>query len=150
MKTDIQIQDDIFRELVQDTSFLNSLKSYGFAEPFILTIPRPTNERRNVCVISILANDGAGEVQSAFVNVNVFVNDLSIVDTTVGVEGSSVERYVPDYGVIRPVATLFAERLALVHGDTFRVTLDAQRVLNDEVSHQHFINNKLLYKQLNS
>ena len=37
---------------------------------------RPANSSKEDIVISVLANEGAGQIQTAFVNVNVYVSDI--------------------------------------------------------------------------
>lgn len=149
MKSDIAIQDDIYQALSKDKALSSALKKLGFDSPQFSIEKKGSNASGNVVVISVLANDGISEIQEAFVNVNVFVQDIKKSTQAKNVSGGQVYEYIADRKKLRELCVLFEEKFKLIRGETFRVTLDSQRVLEDKDTHQHFINNKLLYKQFN-
>ena len=69
MKSDIEIQKFVRGKLVN----MELAKSVTGK---VCDRERPANSRKEDIVISILANEGAGQIQTAFVNVNVYVSDI--------------------------------------------------------------------------
>ena len=98
---------------------------------------RPANSNKEDIVISILEN-GSGQVQEAFVNVNIYVSD----DVRDGQAEENSSR-------LRQLCKLATELLEVQRGEDYRFTLDKQRVMEVNGKNEHFINNKLLYKQVN-
>ena len=130
MKTDIEIKDDIYNYL--KGSSLESAVTGGLYKRV-----RPTNSTSEDIVISVLANQN-GQIQEAFINVNIYVADN-------WVEG----QYEEDTIRCRTLCRIASELLEVGRGDGFRFSLDSQRVLKVEGRNEHFINNKLFYKQNN-
>ncbi|MBD5237553.1 MAG: hypothetical protein HDS62_08515 [Bacteroidales bacterium] len=127
MKTDIDIKDDIFAYLK------GSELSQEVSGKLSKTL-RPAKSDKEDVVISILAN-GTGEIQEAFVNVNIYVADLLRDD-----------QYEENTIRLRELCSLSEKILRSVIGDGYRFSLDEQRVLEVQGKNEHLINNKLLYR----
>ena len=69
MKSDIEIQKFVRGKLVNMELAKNVTGKVCDRE-------RPANSSKEDIVISVLANEGAGQIQTAFVNVNVYVSDI--------------------------------------------------------------------------
>ena len=69
MKSDIEIQKFVRGKLI-------NMELAKVVTGKVCDRERPANSAKEDIVISILANDGAGQVQTAFVNVNVYVSDI--------------------------------------------------------------------------
>lgn len=97
-------------------------------------IPRKKGSHAEDCIISVLANQN-GQIQSCFVNVNVYVPNINN-------GGESVE------DVIRTstLAEICARVLQSRFGDGFRFFLDSQRILAVNGKDEHVISNKLKYQ----
>jgi hypothetical protein len=98
---------------------------------------RPNGSKKEDIIISILANEN-GQVQTATVNVNVYVADV-LVDNQ------------PEEDTLR-IATLSALADALFnefYGPEYALTLLSQRVLEIPDADEHVINNKIEYKTIN-
>lgn len=130
MKTDIEIKDDIYDYL--SGSSIASAVTGGLYKRV-----RPIDSNSEDIVISVLANQNA-QMQEAFVNVNIYVAD-NLLDG----------QYEEDTIRCRELCRISSDILEVGRGDGFRFTLDSQRVLKVEGRNEHFINNKLLYKQNN-
>lgn len=85
-----------------------------------------------------MLDNGKGQIQEAFVNVNIYIPD-NLRD------GQAEENSVR----LRQLCKLAAELLEVQRGEDYRFTLDKQRVMEVNGKSEHFINNKLLYKQVN-
>lgn len=145
MKSDIDIQDDVFDYLQGNSDLWDALAEHGIYPAGLVKDTR-TEGAENI-VVSVLANGGdLNEIQESFVNVNVFVKDLEDVDETKG--AGEVTTYYRDTTRIRPICQIMAEYLS-TYGANFRIELHEQRVLEDAATHTHFVNNKVLYKSIN-
>lgn len=69
MKSDIEIQKFVRGKLIK----MGLAKSVNGK---VCDRERPANSSKEDIVISVLANDGAGQIQTAFVNVNIYVSDI--------------------------------------------------------------------------
>lgn len=69
MKSDIEIQKFVRGRLIE-------MELARAVNGKICDRERPADSDKEDIVISILANDGAGQIQSAFVNVNIYVHDI--------------------------------------------------------------------------
>ena len=130
MKSDIEIKDDIYKIIkcsALEKAVTGKLKKTR----------RPANSNKEDIVISILEN-GSGQVQEAFVNVIIYVSD----DVRDGQAEENSSR-------LRQLCKLATELLEVQRGEDYRFTLDKQRVMEVNGKNEHFINNKLLYKQVN-
>ena len=130
MKSDIEIKDDVYK--IIKGSELEKAVTGKLSKTL-----RPLNSGKEDIVISMLDN-GKGQIQEAFVNVNIYIPDNRR-------EGQAEENSVR----LRQLCKLAAELLEVQRGEDYRFTLDKQRVMEVNGKNEHFINNKLLYKQVN-
>ena len=135
MKTDIDIKDDVYM-LVSKSALAGKITGV------VSKTLRPANSRKEDVVISILANNN-GRPQSAFVNVNVYVPDSAV---KYDVDDQTVTQYEEDSARLREICNLCKELFETYVGDTYRITLDSQRVLSSSDDGAHIVNNKLLYQ----
>lgn len=135
MKTDIDIKDDVYM-LVSKSALAGKVTGE------VSKTLRPANSRKEDVVISILANNN-GRRQSAFVNVNVYVPDTAV---KYDVDNQTVTQYEEDSARLREICNLCKELFETFVGDTYRITLDSQRVLSSSDDGAHIVNNKLLYQ----
>ena len=130
MKTDIEIKDDLYNYL-KDSALVSAISGGLYKRR------RPVNSDSEDIVISVLANQN-GQIQEAFVNVNIYVAD-NLVD----------EQYEDDTIRCRQLCRIASDILEVGRGNGFRFTLESQRLLKVEGRNEHFINNKLFYRQNN-
>jgi hypothetical protein len=130
MKSDIEIKDDIYK-------FIKGSALEKAVTGRLKKTRRPKDSNLEDIVISILDNE-AGQIQEAFVNVNIYVPD-DIRD------GQAEEKSIR----LRELCAIAYNLLEVGRGESYRFTLDKQRVLEVNGKNEHFINNKLLYKQVN-
>lgn len=131
MKSDIEIKDDIYLFIKGSTL------DYEATGKLSKTV-RPQGSDSEDIVISVLANQN-GQIQQAFVNVNIYVKDIMRNNQF---EENSVR--------LRKLCQLAESLLKVGRGNDYRFTLDSQRVFKVEGKNEHFVNNKLLYKQCNN
>ena len=130
MKTDIDIKDIVY-------NIVNGSELANIVTGIVSKAGRPDGSQSEDIVISVLANQNAQE-QTAFINVNIFVQDLK-KDT------SFIENTIR----LRELCRLSADLFDVINQGDYRITLDTQRVLEQSATNEHFINNKLLYRTLN-
>lgn len=130
MKSDIDIKDDIYK-YIKGSTLEHAVNGK------LTKTKRPNGSDKEDIVISILDN-GSGQIQEAFVNVNIYVKD-NIRDGQAEVNDTRC----------RELCKVAIEVLEFGHGNGSRFTLDKQRVMPVNGKDEHFINNKLLYKQIN-
>lgn len=130
MKSDIDIKDDIYM-FIKGSPLENAVNGK------LSKTLRPSGSSNEDIVISMLSNQNA-QIQEAFVNVNIYVRDL--------VRDNQTEE---DTIRLRELCNLAKSLLEVGRGNDFRFILDSQRVLEVEGKSEHFINNKLLYRQCN-
>ena len=130
MKSDIEIKEDIY-QIIKGSALEKAVTGK------LKKTRRPANSNKEDIVISILEN-GSGQVQEAFVNVNIYVSD----DVRDGQAEENSSR-------LRQLCKLATELLEVQRREDYRFTLDKQRVMEVNGKNEHFINNKLLYKQVN-
>lgn len=136
MKTDIEIAKWVYH-CIKDSSLVNAVSGK------LSDRGRPNGSTLEDIVISVLANDGCGQIQQAFVNVNVYVSDQWNSET------KAWERNTKRLDVLckacKPLFQLF-------QGDCHVSAKDsAQRCLPTGVAFEdghteHVINNKLFIK----
>ena len=131
MKSDIDIKDDIY-EFIKGSSL-----EYEVTGKLSKT-KRPYGSNNEDIVISVLANQN-GEIQEAFVNVNIYVKDI--------VRNKQSEE---DTIRLRQLCNIAKNLLDVGRGNDYRFTLDSQRIMEVEGKSEHIINNRLLYRQCNS
>lgn len=130
IKSDIEIKDDIYKFIkgsVLEKAVTGKLKKTR----------RPKDSNLEDIVISILDN-GTGQMQEAFVNVNIYVPDDMH-------NGQAEEKTIR----LRELCAIAYNLLEVGRGESYRFTLDKQRVMEVNGKNEHFINNKLLYRQCN-
>lgn len=135
MKTDIDIKDDVYM-LVSESALAGKITGA------ISKTLRPANSRKEDVVISILANTNE-RPQYAYVNVNVYVPDSAV---KYDVDDQTITQYEEDSARLREICNLCKELFETYVGDTYRITLDSQRVLSSSDDGAHIVNNKLLYQ----
>lgn len=130
MKSDIEIKDDVYR--VIKGSMLEKTVTGKLSKT-----KRPAGSDKEDIVVSMLDN-GKGQIQEAFVNVNIYVPD-------------NLQDDQPEENTIRlhQLCKLAAELLEVQRGKDYRFTLDKQRVMEVNGKTEHLINNRLLFKQVN-
>lgn len=132
MKSDIDIKDDLFQFIKKSPLAL------AVTGKTCKTGVRPKDSDKEDVVISVIANLN-GQIQEAVVNVNIYVAD------DIKSDGQSQEATIR----LRELCKVASETLEVGHGETYRFTLESQRVLAVDDAKVHVINNRLIYKQLN-
>lgn len=130
MKSDIDIKDDIYNYL-KGGSLVSSVTGE------LSKTVRPNNSSKEDIVISVLANNN-GQMQSAYVNVNIYVPDIK---RKLQNEEHTIR--------LRELCKLAEKELSVGRGDGYRFHLESQRVLEVNERAEHVINNKLMYRQNN-
>ena len=136
MKTDNEIKNDVY----------NVLKGSAIASEVtgvVRKFNRAPGSIKEDVIISVLANESPRQMQDAFVNVNIYVKDLKLKS---GSEYYYAEDTKRTEKLARDFATMFESAII---GESYRLTLDRQRVLEVEQTHEHCINNRLLYQCVN-
>lgn len=130
MKSDIEIKDDVYR-VIKGSELERAITGK------LSKTKRSAGSDKEDIVISILDN-GQGQIQEAFVNVNIYVPDHLR-------DGQAEE----NSHRLRQLCKLAAELLEVQRGKDYRFTLDKQRVMEVNGKTEHLINNRLLFKQVN-
>lgn len=130
MKTDEEIKDDIYH-IIKGSELERSVSGV------LRKTRRPKDSDKEDIVISILEN-GHGQIQESVVNVNIYVAD-NVRD------GQADEDTIR----CRLLSRISADLLEVGRGSGFRFILEKQRVMPVNGKDEHFINNRLLYKQVN-
>lgn len=157
MKTEIDIRNDIFNYLKGselDNAITGKIckgtrpdisdrgKAYkptGVRSRAIgVASPLATKTGTEDVVIGVLANQCA-QIQTATVNVNIYVSDL-IRETW----------YEEDTKRIAELSRIAADLLTVHQGADYRFVLDSQTVFRVQGANEHCINNQLIYKQINN
>lgn len=127
MMSDIEIKDAIY-SIIKGSALEKAVTGK------LKKTRRPANSNKEDIVISMLDN-GSGQLQEAFVNVNIYVAD--------DVRGGQAEEKSIR---LRELCKMSSELLFNCRGKGFRVdsTGSKQRVLEVNGKDEHFINNKLL------
>lgn len=131
MKTDIDIKDDLYG-FIKDSELCKAISGS------LYKTVRPANSALEDIVISVLANRN-GQIQEAFVYVNIYVKDL---DRGGYYEENTIR--------LRELCTMAHDLLNVGFGNTYRFELEEQRVMQSRTETEHVITNKLLYKQCNN
>ena len=130
MKTDIEIKDDIYY-WIKDSELAIAVNGS------LSKTKRTEGSCKEDIVISVLANNN-GQLQEAYVNVNVYVKDLER-------DGQAEEDTIR----LRELCKIAEYTLKKGYKDDFRFMLESQRVYEVNGKREHMINNRLLYKQVN-
>lgn len=134
MKSDIDIKDDVYK--VISSSALADAVTGSICKrirPFYAT---GATLKEDVC-IAVLANQ-TSQSQEAFVNVNIYVQDEYVK----GQKEENTKR-------LRELCQLSFEIFGAVHGKDYRLTMSEQRIVANEETYEHIVNNKLLYQTIN-
>jgi hypothetical protein len=132
MKSDILIKDDIYGVL-KDSALASAVTGKVCKQGV-----RPKGSKLEDVVISVVANMN-GQIQDAIVNVNIYVADDQKKD------GSFQESTIR----LRELCSLAYKTLDKRYGDGYRFYIESQRVLEVADTHEHVINNRIIYKYLN-
>lgn len=130
MKNDEAIKTDVYRVIA--ASELSRIVT-----GVVSKTKRPHGSKNEDIVISLLANEN-GQIQTASVNVNIYVADNLISG-----------QYEEDTIRCSYLATTAAYLFEVFSGTDFRARLLSQRVLAVEGAAEHIINNRIEYKQVN-
>ncbi len=130
MKSDIDIKDDVY-------TFIKGSALESAISGKLCKRRRPSGSSYEDIVISVLSNQNA-QIQEAFVNVNIYVSDIIV-------ENQPEEDTIR----LRELCNIAKGILKVGRGNDYRFTLDSQRVFEVNGKDEHFINNKLLYRQCN-
>ena len=127
MRSDIEIKDAVY-DLIKDSALEKAVTGK------LSKTKRPANSGKEDIVISMLDN-GSGQKQEAFVNVNIYVPDYIR-------DGQPEEDTIR----LRELCKISYEFLFSCHGEGFRIDSPGskQRVIEVNGKDEHFINNKLL------
>lgn len=134
MKSDIDIKDDVYKVIVASELKTTITGSVCKRQRTFYTTGSPTNE--DIC-IAVLANQTL-QLQEAFVNVNIYVQDEDVK----GQKEENTKR-------LRELCQLSFKTFESVHGADFRLSMSEQRVIACEGTNEHIINNKVLYQTIN-
>ncbi|MDR1161269.1 MAG: hypothetical protein LBK45_02920 [Tannerellaceae bacterium] len=132
MKSDGRIKTDVYRVIKGsslEAAVTGKLSKRG----------RSGKSDKEDIVISILDN-GSGQIQEAFVNVNIYVPDI---------QDSATKEFIIHDTRVDELSELAIQLLETYNGGDFRFEIDKQRVLPVDGKNEHLINNKLLYMQSN-
>ncbi len=132
MKSDILIKDDMYN-FIKGTPLSSSVSG-----KLCKTSIRPKGSKKEDIVISVIANEN-GQIQEAEVNVNIYVKD------EIKSDGQNEEATIR----LRELCTIASKALEVGSGDDYRFALKSQRVLANEETREHVINNRIYYKQIN-
>lgn len=132
MKSDINIKDDLYKFIMA------SQISGAVTGKVVKTGVRPKNSTLEDVVISVVANVN-GQIQEAVVNVNIYVAD------DIKSDGQNQEATIR----LRELCDISSAALEVGMGDSFRFTLESQRVIAVDDAKVHVINNRIIYKQNN-
>ena len=136
MKTDSDIKTDVYK-MLSNSPLKNAVTGS------IQKIARSPKSFNEDVIISVLSNDNPRQIQEAFVNVNVYVHDMLI-------DNNTDSYYVEDTKRVSELSTIIATMFENAYiGESFRITLSSQRVFDINATHEHCINNKLLYQCVN-
>lgn len=138
MKSDIDIKDDVYNIISSSelkAAVTGSLCKRG--RPYYIP---DTNGEEDIC-ISVLANQ-TSQLQEAFVNVNIYVQDQSITKKGNTQKEENTAR-------LRELCQLSFSTFEAVHGSDFRLSMSEQKVIACEGTGEHIIVNKLLYQTIN-
>lgn len=127
MKSDIEIKDAIYN-VIKGSALEKAVTGK------LSKTQRPASSDKEDIIVSILDN-GSGQIQEAFVNMNIYIPD-NIRD------GQAEENTIR----LRELCKMSYELLFNCRGDGFRVDPkgSSQRVLEVSGKDEHFINNRLL------
>jgi len=131
MKTVDDITQDVY-DLIKGSELHEEIKGK------LCKTQRPLDSRDEDITIAVSANQN-GQIQEAYVNVNIYVPDLF-----------AEQRYIVDSLRASKLERLAADLFDVYNShDSYRITLESQTLLYFENNKEHIINNRLLYRQSN-
>ena len=132
MKSDIDIKDDVL-------AVITGSELEEAVTGIVTTTRRPADSTLEDITIAVTGNRN-GEIQEAYVQVNIHVRDIIRDDDGL---------YEEDQDRLRELCQIAADLLKVQRGDCFRMTLDSQTVEEEDGRKGHVICNTLLYRQCN-
>lgn len=130
MKNDEAIKTDIFK-------FIKGSPLHKAVTGVLNKRKRPKGSDKEDIIISVLANEN-GQVQIAYVNVNIYVKDVLV--------NNQPEEDTMRIDTLSDLATALLNEF---YGPEFTLTLISQRVMEVPGADEHVINNKVEYKTIN-
>ena len=135
MKSTLEIIDILYQTL--KTSSLKSAVNGG-----LYKLARPDSSEKEDIVINCLPSDNF-QMQTAVVNVNVYVKDLNVT-----INGK--RQFVPDTARMKALAALAITDLGSVDTDDYFYGIVSQGTLQEEVINQHFLNLRIEFTNVNN
>lgn len=131
MKTEIEIKSGLY-SLIENSALNNAISG-------VINISvRPDGSDKEDAIISVLESNCEGDIQTAILNVNIYVPDIRVGG-----------QYMEDITRLNELSRLSAELLAtIIDADGGRFELSSQRVLHVNGKNEHFINNRIKYKSV--
>ena len=127
MKTEEEIIDDVKRYL-EGSVLANEISG------IITDLDRPKNSKNEDVIVKLLSCD-FGQIQQAYLNVNIYVPDIEK-------DGQMVKNKPR----LRKLERLSADILERHHGGYFYFSTESQHVEDVDNINCHMINNRVLYK----
>lgn len=128
IRTDIDIKDAIY-DWIAGSDTVAAISGAVYKDQ------RPLNSKKEDIEITILTRDGGKQIQSAYVNVNIFVPDIK--------RGGDM---IEDTARLRTLCALAAEDFDYVHNGSSIFELDSQQVYRVNDADLHAINNRILVR----
>ena len=125
--------DELIKLDVQDYIFTTELPDE--VSGVVKRDRRPRGSEAEDVIISVLANEN-GQIQTATVNVNIYVKD-----------NPAGNQFDPNHERLQQLADLSQRIFEVFRGDGFRAHLLSQRIT--AIENEHVITNKIEYKQNN-
>lgn len=123
--TDIDIKDWVYNH-IKSSSLVSILSGAVYKDQ------RPLNSTKEDIIISVLSRDAGAQVQSAIVNVNIYIPDIS-----------RDREYIENTARLRTVSTSAASLLEYWQDGTVKCQLQSQEIFKVNGIAYHAINNRL-------
>lgn len=132
MKSDIDIEDALYAYL-NDSNLVTTITGELRKGEY----ERTKKSTKEDAIIAVTTNLN-GEIQLASANVNIYVHDVWIGN-----------EHVANKPRLRVLCDLAKEILEVINVEGYRITLESQRVVDCNATHEHCICNKLEYQFYN-
>lgn len=139
MKSDIDIQKWLYHKI-------KGTELHDSATGILSDRGRPNGSEDEDIVIAVLANEGAGQVQTAYVNVNIYVSD--IWNAVIGAWERDTVRISELCGLSRFLYNLYGDEFRVSAKDSSSKILPTGATFQDGHT-EHVINNKLFIQICN-
>lgn len=139
MKTDIDIQKWLYHK-IKGTNLEESVSGV------LSDRGRPNGSEAEDIVIAVLTSNGCGQVQTAYVNVNIYVKDQWNADRNAWERDTA--RLAELCNLSKFLYNLFGDGIRVSDKDSTQMVLPAGAVFQDGHT-EHFINNKLFIQICN-